>query len=207
MFQMERRQQLIILAIAFVLLFGAGYKYAAWQKAKSANEEKPVLNQSETAETAGKVAREVKVHVAGTVEKPGVYQLPVGSRVEDAVKLAGVLPTADLDALNLAAPLADGQKVTVPLHQAALPPGTGRLFGAPAASTPTGAGFGTQGQVNINTAGQAELESLPGIGPALAERIIQYREESGPFRIPEDIKNVSGIGDKRYEQLKDKITV
>lgn len=207
MFQIERRQQLIILAIAVVLLFGAGYKYAVWQKVKSANEEKPALKQSETAGTADTAARDVKVHVAGAVEKPGVYQLPAGSRVDDAVRLAGVLPAADLNALNLAALLTDGQKVTVPLRQAMLPAGTGGASGAPAAGFTAGTGSDTQGQVNINTASQAELESLPGIGPALAGRIIQHREENGPFMVPEDIKNVSGIGDKRYEQLKNKITV
>ncbi|MEW6423714.1 MAG: ComEA family DNA-binding protein [Bacillota bacterium] len=219
---MGRRQQLIVLAVVAVVLFGAGYKYARWN---AQNAEKPVVERFEPAEAANKTVQEIIVHVSGAVEKPGIYRLPRGSRINDAVNLAGVLPEADLHALNLAAPLNDGQKVPVPFRQGVLAgekTGDGSDPGGKApGSSAAGASFRTGGQggkgnspglsagglININTAGKAELESLPGIGPALAERIIQYREEHGYFMSIEDIKNVSGIGEKRYEQLKDKITI
>lgn len=206
MFQLERRQQLILLALAAILLFGASYRYAV-SKVKTLDEGKPVVKQVDTAENTAGRAREVVVHVAGAVEKPGIYSLPPGSRVDDAVKQAGLLPDADVDKLNLAALLTDGQKVHVPLHQTVQSAGTGRASGIPTSALNTGEASGSQGLININTAGKAELETLPGIGPAMADRIIQYREEKGPFSTAEDIKNVSGIGEKRYEQLKDKITI
>ncbi|MEW5898248.1 MAG: ComEA family DNA-binding protein [Bacillota bacterium] len=219
---MGRRQQLIILAVAAVILFGGGYRYARWSAEQA---QIPAIERSAPAEAADKAAPEIVVHVIGAVEKPGIYRLPRGSRVNDALSQAGALPEADLDALNLAAPLADGQKIPVPFRQSALSGENaasaggagGKAPGWPAAGAGTAAGgqgvrsssAGTSGSglININTAGQKELESLPGIGPALAERIIQYREKNGPFLSPEDIKNVSGIGEKRFEQLKDKITI
>jgi competence protein ComEA len=218
-FEISRRHQLIILIIAAVLIFGGGYRYALWQQGSSL--EKPVLEQPESRENpAGE--GEMLVHVAGAVEKPGVYRLSPGARVQDAIKMAVALPEADLDILNLAAPLTDGQKIVVPLKQAGndavVMPGQGLSRPAPVSATSSGNPFarpvvdprvsGSGGSlVNINTASQEELETLPGIGPSLAQRIIQYRETSGPFKVPEDIKNVSGIGEKRYEQLKDYITV
>ncbi|MCL6449126.1 MAG: ComEA family DNA-binding protein [Armatimonadetes bacterium] len=222
MFEMGRRQQLIVLAVVAVILFSAGYRYARWN---AQHAEKPSVERSAPAEAAGQSAPEIVVHVTGAVEKPGVYRLPRGSRVNDALGQAGALPEADLDALNLAAPLADGQKIPVPFRQSALSGENavsaggagGKAPGWPAAGAGAAAGgqgvrsssAGTSGGglININTASQKELESLPGIGPALAERIIQYREKNGPFLSPEDIKNVSGIGEKRYEQLKDLISV
>ncbi|MBC7324017.1 MAG: ComEA family DNA-binding protein [Moorella sp. (in: Bacteria)] len=210
---MERRQQLIVLAVLAVILFGGGYKYARWH---AAHADRPRVESSGPAEAAkNQAAQEILVHVAGAVEKPGVYRLPRGSRVHDAVALAQALPEADLDALNLAAPLADGQKVTVPGRPKALSganAGAGPSMGGQAPGAAAAAGRSSPfappsgSLININTAGKAELESLPGIGPSLAERIIEYREKNGPFLSPEDIKNVSGIGEKRYEQIKDKIT-
>jgi competence protein ComEA len=158
---------------------------------------------------------EIVVHVTGAVEKSGVYRLPAGARVNDALEKAGLKAEADIDSLNLAAPLVDGQKIIVPLKQENTgvgSPGTGP--GGPFSTGPpksmAGGDKPTPGGgslININTADQAALDSLPGIGPALAQRIIQYREKNGPYKVPEDIKNVSGIGEKRFENLKDLITV
>ncbi|SHI35505.1 helix-hairpin-helix domain-containing protein [Desulfofundulus thermosubterraneus] len=217
MFEVTRRHQLIILIVAAILVFGGGYRYALWQQRVDAKN-KPALEQLKPPENLEK--KELVVHVAGAVEKPGVYRLPSGARVQDAVQMAVARPEADLDMLNLAAPLADGQKLVVPVKQPGLTggavplqnmPGSGPVnatlrdnpFAQPHGKSPTGSGS----LVNINTADQKELETLPGIGPSLAQRIIQYRETNGPFKVPEDIKNVSGIGDKRFEQLKDYITV
>jgi competence protein ComEA len=148
---------------------------------------------------------EVWVHVAGAVQLPGLYKLPGGSRVADAVNLAGG-PTheGDTDALNLAALLKDGDKVVVPVEISGTPKpfASGVLPGEPNASPSAG-----NGKVNLNTANQAELEDLPGIGEILAQRIIDYRTQRGPFRTIEDIKEVSGIGDKRFEAIRELITV
>jgi len=148
---------------------------------------------------------EVWVHVAGAVQLPGLYKLPGGSRVADAVNLAGG-PTydGDTDTLNLAALLKDGEKVVVPIKflSAPQPFASGMLPSAPNASPSTGIG-----KINLNLANQAELENLPGIGEVLAQRIIDYRTQRGSFRTIEDIKEVSGIGDKRFEAIRELITV
>lgn len=217
MFQLERRQQLIILIITAVILFGGGYKYACWQKNNPA-ESKVALEQFEeqleTLSGAEEKKTEIMVHVTGAVEKSGVYRLPANARVNDAVKKAGIQAEANLDGLNLAAPLIDGQKIIVPLKQdlnledgKILPGQSGAFTSNMTGNTSGGNQAAPDALININTADQAALENLPGIGPALAQRIIQYREKNGLFKTPEDIKNVAGIGEKRFENLKDLITI
>ena len=133
------------------------------------------------------------VHVAGAVRNPGLYRLDDGSRVADAVALAGGPgPKADLTAVNLAAPLVDGTQVIVPR--------VGDAGGASAASAP--AGTAPAGPVRLNSATLEQLDALPGIGPVTAQQIIQYREQSGPFRSVDDLDAVPGIGPARLEQLR-----
>ncbi len=142
----------------------------------------------------------VVVHVSGQVNAPGVYELPEGSRVQDALQAAGgPLVDADPNALNLAAVLADGQKVTIPKPGEAVAPAEGD----------TGvAGTGVPGaKVNLNLATQAQLEELPGVGPVLAQRIITHRQTKGRFTSPRQLLEVSGFGPKKYESVKDQITV
>ncbi|WP_136193154.1 MULTISPECIES: ComEA family DNA-binding protein [Actinomyces] len=155
---------------------------------------------------------ELVVHVAGAVTSPGVVVLPAGARVVDAISAAGgALPDADTDQLNLARILTDGEQVRVP-HQGedASAWNTGAGSGADAvADGADGSGQSTvgAGRININTAGAAELENLPGIGPALAQRIIDYRNEHGPFTSVDDLTGVSGIGAAKLEELRDRATV
>lgn len=131
----------------------------------------------------------ILVHVSGCVRNPGVYQLPANSRVADAIAAAGgELAEADINRLNLAAFVSDGQKINVP---AQAKPGESGLI---------------NGLVNINTADQKTLEMLPNIGPTRARRIIEYREAHGGFGSCEEILNVSGIGPKIYESIKELIT-
>lgn len=138
------------------------------------------------------------VHVAGQVANPGVYRLTEGSRVQDAVAAAGgPSAQADVEALNLASLIADGQKIFLPEPGQALPPDQG---GAPS-------GGGAPGKVNLNTADRETLESLPSVGPVKAERIISHRETHGPFTSPRQIMEVSGFGPKTYESLKDLISL
>lgn len=132
------------------------------------------------------------VHVSGMVVSPGVYELPEGSRVKDAVAAAGgPLPEGNLEALNLAATVADGQKVVVPRPGEAAPED----------------GTDTNAKVNLNTATQAELEELPGVGPVLAQRIIEYRTTKGAFKTTRQLLEVEGFGPKKYDSIRDRITV
>jgi competence protein ComEA len=149
-------------------------------------------------EAAPAAQKPVIVHVAGAVKLPGVYTLPEGARVIEAVEAAGgALPDADLHALNLAEPLFDGRKVTVPV-MAGQEPG-GHTVSPP--SQPA------DGRVNINTATAEELEKLPGIGPAKAQAIVRDREQNGLFRRVEDLARVTGIGPKTVENLREHATV
>lgn len=141
------------------------------------------------------------VQIAGAVPRPGVYALAKGSRVQDAISAAGgFLADADKTGINLARALDDGEQLEVPYLEG----------GSPVIGTPLPASTESSSSaelIDINTASLAELDSLPGIGPTTAQKIIDYREQNGPFLAKEDIINVSGIGPGTYERLKDLITV
>ena len=153
------------------------------------------------------------VHVVGAVATPGVVTLPAGARVQDALDAAGgALPEADLATVNLARPVQDGEQIPVPTPGQVLTPAAppAAVPAAPAAPGPggsAGAGAGAGGQVNINTASQAELETLPGVGPVLAERIVTWRTENGAFLSVDDLQEVQGIGDKVLANLRPHVTV
>lgn len=140
--------------------------------------------------------RVLQVHVTGAVARPGVYSVDVGARVADALNLAGgTLPEAWLGNLNLAKPLFDGEQVYI----AFAPSQDGNDDVLPAHTA--------KPLVNLNTASAVELQTLPGIGPAKAQAIINYRQQHGAFARIEDLMKVSGIGEKTFAQLKDLITV
>jgi competence protein ComEA len=142
----------------------------------------------------------LRVDVAGAVVAPGVYRLPPGSILQDALAAAGgASPRADLSLLNLAHRLQDGEQVLVP---ETAPTSQPAATGAVGSTTP-----GAANRININTAGVSELEALPRVGPALAQRIVDYRSAHGPFRAIEDIMQVSGIGPATFAQIKDLITI
>lgn len=139
---------------------------------------------------------QVTVHAAGAVTTPGVYRLSTGSRVADLLTAAGgATPDADLDQLNLAAPLADGERILVPRRGESIS----------ASATATGSQSSTK--VNLNTATAEELDKLPGIGPATAEAIIRHRETRGRFRSVTDLLEVRGIGEAKLEQLRPLVKV
>lgn len=145
------------------------------------------------------------VHVAGAVAAPGVYQLPAGSRVGTAVDAAGgSLPDGDLDALNLAAQLADGERIYVPVV-GEVDPST--LPSGGAGVTTPGDPAVAHGPVDLNAASVAELEALPGVGPATAAAIVDDRTRNGPFLSVDDLDRVPGIGPSRLEALRDAVTV
>jgi competence protein ComEA len=157
----------------------------------------------------------VTVHVVGQVTHPGVVRLPAGSRVADAVARAGgALKGADLGAINLARVLTDGEQVRVPKPGEAVPvPGGsaagGSVGGSGAGGAVTGLGAGgpAGGLVDLNSATSAQLEDLPGVGPVLAQRIVDWRTEHGRFTTVDELNEVSGIGEKIFAQLKPKVTV
>ncbi len=149
--------------------------------------------------TATPTPSPIRVYVSGAVHSPDVYELPAGAIVRDAIQAAGgATGEADLSAINLALPLADGMHIHMP--RAGEVTQVAPISGAP--SSPSGSETGGA-RVNINTATLAELDTLPGIGPAMAQRIINGR----PYNKPEDILRVPGIGEATFARLKDLITV
>lgn len=177
-----------------------------------------------TAASASASPTEIAVYVCGAIRHPGVFRLGPGSRVVDAVNRAGGLRSdADAEAINLAEPLVDGMKIDVPKKGArpeayssdgAIAAYDVASIGSSAALTPShrtsrhrssgraGASKLQPGQtVDVNTASESELERLPGVGPSLARRIIEYREANGRFATPDDLQNVSGIGPSKFAKM------
>lgn len=153
---------------------------------------------------------EVTVHVAGAVAEPGVVTLEVDARVADALEASGgTLEDADLGRINLARRLVDGEHVRVLVEGEDAPPplpGGDGDGGAAGSGGATGDGTGAAAPVDLNRASPAQLQELPGIGPALADRIVAHRETHGPFREPGDLRDVSGIGETRFQELADRVT-
>lgn len=144
----------------------------------------------------------VVVHIAGAVHRPGLYRLPPGARVADGLDVAGgPRPHADLDRLNLAARLMDGQRVAVARRGQPPPPGP-EEDGASMAG-----GAGPPVPIDLNTAGMAELETLPGVGPATARKILDERARRGRFRSVRDLLQVPGIGERRFAELRPRVRV
>lgn len=143
------------------------------------------------------------VHILGAVARPGLYVLSDGDRAIDAVAAAGgFTATADQSQLNLARVIVDGEQLYVPSIGEAPAAAAGGASGANGAG-----GGGVAGKVNINTADEATLETLPRVGPAMAKRIIDWRAANGRFTAIEDLMSVSGVGEKTFEQLKDMVTL
>jgi len=170
------------LLLRFVLLPDKGQEIVLEQPAEQAEQQ------------VAEEEKKIVVHVSGAVKNPGVYTLPGGSRVFEAIASAGgALPEGNVHALNLAEALFDGRKIIVP-----------------SVNPQEGEGEVVQpqdGRININNATAAELEELPGIGPARAGAIVREREKNGPFRQVEDLARVSGIGPKTVEALREYVAV
>ena len=194
-----------------VLVVVACVAGAAWFSNSTVTVARPQANGA-PAPTVASTAREasgalpallstVTVHVVGEVRRPGVYQLAGGARAADAVAAAGgLLGDAEQGAVNLARVVADGEQISVPRQ------GAGPV--AASASTP-GGGQGAAaagGKIDLNTANEAQLDTLPGIGPATAQKIIADRTANGPFRTVDDLLRVPGIGPSKVESLKDLVS-
>jgi competence protein ComEA len=191
------------LAIAVVALVAIAAGVALWRAGRpdSAPAAGAVAAAEPVVPTSATSVASVTVHVVGAVLAPGVVRLAAGARVLDAVDAAGgASDDADVQRLNLAALVADGQRIAVPrLGEPDPPPPIG---GAENAGTGAAAG-----PLDLNTATPAQLEALPGIGPALAQAIVGERERSGGFRKVDDLQRVRGIGEARLAQLRELVTV
>jgi competence protein ComEA len=200
---LERNRGFILVTLINVALIGA---LAFWLRrpAPAPIEILPPEPSPTLVATSTPTPAPLRVYVTGAVLHPDVYQLAPGSIVKDAVQAAGGgAPDADLDRVNLAQELRDQQQVYVPrVGETQAPPPV-----VDAQPTSSASRFAGGGKTNINTATQAELEALPGIGPAFAGRIVEYRQANGPFKSIEEITLVSGIGEATLAKIKDYITV
>ncbi len=195
---------LLVLGCAGKLLLdsatGDGFFIERTSAAEAASQ---VSDENQGAQQA--LMRNIFVHVSGAVAAPGVYELPEKSRVNDAVQAAGgFVEEAAADACNLAREATDGEHIIVPTLV--------ELQAAQTSEQASGAASGgssskLNGLININTATAADLDALPGVGASTAEKIVADREANGPFKAKEDLKRVSGIGEKKYASLADEIRV
>jgi len=182
---------LVLLALAVTVAIGI-------LRGSSGGDPIPVETIAPTAD-----AGTVYVHVAGAVQKPGLYALPSSGRVVDAIAAAGGLaPEADDGGVNLARPLQDGEQLFVPVRGAG---GGGGGGGGEGVAGPGASG--AEQRVDVNTADIAELDTLPRVGPAIAERIVSWREKNGRFASVDDLLSVPGIGERMLEGLRDLVRV
>ncbi|MCL5292169.1 MAG: ComEA family DNA-binding protein [Actinobacteria bacterium] len=191
---LTRAQLISITALVIILVAGILLLYSRSRPARVM-----VLNAApKREETKARVVEKVVVHVSGSVARPGIYELPKGSRVNDAFTAAGQpLPEADLNSVNLASKLMDGQRVYLPKKGESAPAVQAGGSGGAAARLP----------LDLNTATIEELDKLPGVGEVLAKRIVNYRTAHGGFRRVEELQRVEGIGARKFENLKDQVRV
>ena len=209
MFNFSNQEKITIILLLVLIIIGVGIVLN-----KSINREDNFIVNSASDITENNPAMQIEapsviIHIAGAVKNPGVYQLKPTDRIVDAVKITGgATEEANLDLINLAALLKDGQKIIVPYKtysEAGKEINTNRYNNE--ASVYSSSAASTSAKININTANVTILQTLSGIGPVLSERIIEYRNQNGLFGVIDDIKDVSGIGEKKFEGIKDLICV
>lgn len=191
-------------AAAVVVFFGAR---ALGQRGSERGSAPPVRVEGSGARSAAR-GSSVYVHVAGAVRKPGLYRLPADTRIAAAIqKAGGPGRRANLSQINLAAKVADGQQVVVP-GPGGTGAGTADASGAGAAGSAAAAGSAGSGgaKISLGSATLAQLDGLDGIGPTLAKRIVDYRSRHGGFRSLEQLQEVDGIGEKRFQALKEALS-
>ena len=198
---LRRRRKILGLAAAgLIFVCGVGW----WQKT-APPDDATLISRSGNAEAARRTPQEMVVYVSGMVGRPGVLKVNAGARAIDVVNAAGgLLQGADVTKINLAQTVKDGMQIHIPGRPQESSALTTRYPSDPSAQV-AAKSSPQQEKININTAGAAELDKLPGVGPALAGRIIEYRNANGPFKDGEELKKVKGLGESKYEKLKDKI--
>lgn len=217
----EVSPQVLVVALVVMALAVGWSLWRWWPSSVDASQEVAFSTEADAVGTRGETPdagadkaattdTTIVVHVAGQVRSPGVYHLEGGARVVDAVMAAGnAIGDAAVDSLNLARPLADGEQIYVPAKEEVVQGVSGgSVSSASSGSAQTASGAGSAGAlVNINSADVATLETLPGVGPVTAQKIVAEREANGPFATPDDLSRVAGIGPKRLEQLRDVVSV
>lgn len=233
---LRNRQFVILAAVAGIIVSFAGYFAIKGHMEQEVHvmdiSAEKTWDEPETADCGegGDMEEDIWIHVTGCVEKPGPVKIKTGQRIKDAIEAAGgLLPEADSDAINMVYELEDGQKVYVPpktekgTGQTPAYAATGEQAAKPTSAQPSGnsgviedntgvveetAGLTVKSsKININTASETELDKLPGVGPSTAAKIVEHREEYGKFKKIQDIMNVYGIGQSKFDKMKDMITV
>ena len=210
---LTRKQKIIVIAIAGIVAIGIMYFiYNKNQVKEDINIENEILVNNVITNENNTNDDIVIIHITGSVKNPGIVKLKEGSRIEDAIEAAGGLTEiADITKVNLAYVVEDGTKIKIPSaseedigDEDIIDSKSGDNIIIEENAVPSNNSTQT---ININKATEKEFETLPGIGPSLASKIIEYRNQNGKFESIEDIKNVNGIGDNKYEKIKDLITV
>ena len=210
---LTKKQKIIVIAIAGIVVIGIMYFiYNKNQVKEDINIENEILVNSVITNENNTNDDIVIIHITGSVKNPGIVKLKEGSRIEDAIESAGGLTeNADITKVNLAYVVEDGTKIKIP-SASEEDIGDEDIIDSKSGDNiiieeNTVSSNNSTQTININKATEKEFETLPGIGPSLASKIIEYRNQNGKFESIEDIKNVNGIGDNKYEKIKDLITV
>lgn len=207
---LNKKQKIILIILITIIGIGI-YCYTNAIENTSEEEIENVLEVAQTNTTKETEEKNIFVHIAGCVQKEGMLELSSNSRIADAIEKAGGLTQeADLSDINLAYLLEDGMKIYIPNQNERQENNEKTENTAKTENTPSMQIQNTstkQDVININTATQEELDTLPGIGPATATKIIEYRKEKGKFKQKEEIKEVSGIGEAKYEKIKEYISI
>ena len=221
---LDKKQKIVVIAILVIIAGAIIYYVYGNDEEQYKNEILPyeeniienTIEKTKTAEMLeAEKEEEIIIYIAGEVNKEGVYSLPEDSRIADAIEQAeGLTEDAYTEDINLAYKLEDGMKIKIPNKsetQKQLEEQNANIEDS-YITTESGASIQetqtkTSQKVNINTASQQELETLTGVGPSIASKIVEYRKQNGLFKTIDDIKNVSGIGDNKFESFKDEICV
>ncbi len=230
MYEFNKKQKIMIIIIVSMVIIAFLYyiytKDNAMVISDETIEENTIENTEETKEEIQEENEKIVVHISGAVNKEGVFELEENSRISDAINQAeGLKENADTKNINLAFKLEDGMKIYIPTveennektmetEEEIMTDKTSKYVTSSSGVAQNTEQFEEKDKennqtekININTASQTELETLPGIGPSTSLKIINYRKENGNFKSIEDIKQVSGIGDAKYENIKDLICV
>ena len=222
-----KQKKIIAIILIILVIITYYYLYLKNSTEEISNQDLEVNNTQEsnqTNETEKETEETIVVHISGAVNIEGIVELETGSRIANAIeKAGGVKENADMTDINLAYPLEDGMKIHIPtkeeteanknnenmIDESYVTSSSGGVSSKEDTNSTQGSSKSTTSneKVNINTATQEELDTLPGIGPSIASKIIDYREQNGKFNSIEEIKEVSGIGDAKYEKIKDSITI
>ena len=222
-----KQKKIIAIILIILVIIAYYYLYLKNSTEEISNQDLEVNNtqaSNQTNETEKEGEETIVVHISGAVNIEGIVELEAGSRIANAIeKVGGVKENADMTDINLAYPLEDGMKIHIPtkeeteanknnenmIDESYVTSSSGGVSSKEDTNSTQGSSKLTTSneKVNINTATQEELDTLPGIGPSIASKIIDYREQNGKFNSIEEIKEVSGIGDAKYEKIKDSITI